>query len=420
MHIVELRASNVLRLRAVAIRPTGNMVILKGRNAQGKSSVLESITMALRGKRSVPQEPVRHGTRKAETVLDLGELIVEQVITAKGVQLTVKGKDGIEKASPQTLLDKLCQAVSFDPFAFSRMEPKKQDALLKELVGVDFSDIDVERAKLYAKRTDINKELVRLDAQLDQMTHHADAPKELVDVAALSGKIDAYQAALASRARATAPIDKLRAKFDAASERIDRLERELQDASNEALALRKQVDLATAELPPEPESIDPVREELRTAEEKNAKVRANADYTKVEKAAQETAAESEKLSANIETLDQKKAERLAAAKFPVDGLAFDEVGPTFKGVPLAQASQAERLRVSVAIGAALNPRLRILLVREGAFLDEESLRLLAEFAKETDSQIWLETVHSNDPSAICIEDGSVLESPPAAVVNGEA
>jgi hypothetical protein len=91
----------------------------------------------------------------------------------------------------------------------------------------------------------------------------------------------------------------------------------------------------------------------------------------------------------------------------VPGLALGESGPTFNGVPLSQASGAERLRVSVAIGLALNPRLRVLLVRDASLLDENSLRLVAEMAQDAGAQVWLERVGDGDPGAVIIADGQV-------------
>ena len=38
MHILRLQASNFMRLKAVEITPDGNMVVIGGRNAAGKSA----------------------------------------------------------------------------------------------------------------------------------------------------------------------------------------------------------------------------------------------------------------------------------------------------------------------------------------------------------------------------------------------
>ena len=49
MKIIELQAENVKRLKAVDITPDGTLQIIGGRNAQGKSAVLDSIWLALGG-----------------------------------------------------------------------------------------------------------------------------------------------------------------------------------------------------------------------------------------------------------------------------------------------------------------------------------------------------------------------------------
>ena len=63
--IVSLRAENIKRLRAVEITPAGHLVEITGRNGQGKTSVLDSIEMALAGKRSIPTRPIRDGAEEA-------------------------------------------------------------------------------------------------------------------------------------------------------------------------------------------------------------------------------------------------------------------------------------------------------------------------------------------------------------------
>ena len=109
-------------------------------------------------------------------------------------------------------------------------------------------------------------------------------------------------------------------------------------------------------------------------------------------------------------IDLEKEGRVARAIFPVPGLAFGHDGLLLEGVPFEQASQAEQIRVSVAMGAALHPQLRVLLVRDGSLLDERSLALLGELAAERDLQVWLERVGEaggaeSTGDTLCIEDG---------------
>ena len=78
MRIVELYAENVKRLRAVSITPDPTVQVIGGRNAQGKSSVLDAIWLALGGgqaSRAITRL-VRDGEDHATVALDLGDLRV--------------------------------------------------------------------------------------------------------------------------------------------------------------------------------------------------------------------------------------------------------------------------------------------------------------------------------------------------------
>lgn len=84
MKIIKLQSENVKKLKAVEITPDGNLVVIGGNNAQGKTSVLDSITMSLAGKSAIPAQPIRTGEDKARVVCELDDLIVTRTFTAAG------------------------------------------------------------------------------------------------------------------------------------------------------------------------------------------------------------------------------------------------------------------------------------------------------------------------------------------------
>jgi hypothetical protein len=77
-------------------------------------------------------------------------------------------------------------------------------------------------------------------------------------------------------------------------------------------------------------------------------------------------------------------------------------------VPISQASQAQKLRLGVAFGCMLHPRIKIMLLREGASLDSNMLNLLTLLATENHLQVFIERVGKSDEGAILIEDGELL------------
>jgi hypothetical protein len=70
---------------------------------------------------------------------------------------------------------------------------------------------------------------------------------------------------------------------------------------------------------------------------------------------------------------------------------------------------------AVAMGLAANPRLKVLLVRDGSLLDEDSLRLVATMAAEADAQVWLERVGEGAECSVVIEEGHVRGAEPIQV-----
>ncbi|MCR4294647.1 MAG: AAA family ATPase, partial [Elusimicrobia bacterium] len=176
MKIVRLSTENVKRLSAVHITPDGSMVVIGGENGAGKTSVLDSIWYALGGKGALPGQPVRKGEKRAKVTLDLGEMIVVRTITPDGGgSLKVTSKEGATFPSPQTMLDKLVGILSFDPLAFARLPAKEQAETLRKLAGLDFAAQDGQRRTLYEQRTEVNRDVSRLDAQLAGLPFHADA-----------------------------------------------------------------------------------------------------------------------------------------------------------------------------------------------------------------------------------------------------
>ncbi len=102
-----------------------------------------------------------------------------------------------------------------------------------------------------------------------------------------------------------------------------------------------------------------------------------------------------------------KAAAIAGAEMPVPGLSFGDGEVLFDGLPLDQASQAEKIRISVAIAMAANPKLRVLCIRDGSLLDRESLRLLSELIESQDYQCWLEVTDDEGKTGVVIEDGAI-------------
>ena len=420
--IVELRASNVKRLKAVRIRPDGNVITIGGKNAAGKSSVLDSIMYALAGKRAIPDQPIRRGESEAVIELDLGDKIVRRRISAKSDTVSIESKDkSMRFAQPQATLDSWSVGLSFDPLAFKNMKPREQAEQVRAAMGLDFTELDARRANLFAERTDVNRDAKRLESQITGMKHHPDAPVVQVSVAALAEELKRRQGVNHANAASRNAVEAKRQEFAQAQHGIDALAVRLKNLRDEiarveaehdeAVARRKKIEAQGATLASAAAKLVDVDEsevtaQMADAERVNAMVRENLQRGTLEVEHKQLTATADKLTNDLNAIDADKTRQLTAAKFPIPNLTFTADGVFFNDFPFDQASEAEKLRVSVAIGTAQNPELRIMLVRNASLLDADSWALLVKLAEEYDMQLWMEVVSADgEGCSVLIEDG---------------
>ena len=406
--IVALDVQNVQRVRAVHIVPKGSTVILAGQNAQGKTSILDAIEMALGGGKSISERPIRDGANRAQIVVDLGEMVVERTISKGGSTLVVRDADGHVQRSPQTILNDLCNRISFDPLAFSRMDPAKQNELLRDLVGLDFDELEKQREGLYNTRTKTARDAKAARATSEGTLVPGSTPTEPVDVSQLMAQLRDVHTARAAASEHARKVTESERELRAAEAGVESAKLALKQSEQRLMRAKLQRGELTSSAPPAPVDPAELERQITDAQAINRNVDKRKRRDELELEANHLDQQVEELTGMIDDIDRKKQELLAGAKYPVAGLALGETGPLFKGVPLGQASGAERLRVSVGIGLALNPRLRVLLIRDASLLDEQSLGLVASMAAEAGAQVWLERVGTGDPTAVIISDGQVL------------
>ncbi len=503
LRILGLRVSNYKRVVAIDLRPDGRSVLVGGDNAQGKTSLLDSIADALGGAKrgSKTDLALRTGSVKGEVRVDLGDYVVIRTWTPSSDKLVVESPPGSPLKSPQAVLDKLVGDLSFDPLAFARQDAKTQAETLRRISGLDTREIDTRRATAYTERTRINGDVktqraVRdavavppeppapparpsVSGLLDEQTRLRQRVIDLRGIEAAPGEIEraiatvdreiaAATAALAAfgpriaGADAAAisiaqALDKLRAAKLAAPEGVaaavavqiggveslaanvsrflaenvrDRDAADKTKTDGERLRLDQAAELDSArgeaqtafnERQAADARLSEIDAALRDADAATARHeaavraveahrRAMAEWSRLDAEVKRLEAEAARRTETIERCDADKLAAIGAARMPVTGLGIDGDVVTFRGVPFSQASGAEKVRVGMAVGAALNPTLRVILVREGALLDDTSLSTMLANAAERGFQVWVETVGERDAGesvGVVIEDGRV-------------
>lgn len=392
--------------------------------------------------------------------------------------LVVENADGYRTPSPQKMLETYLGALTFDPGAFMRMKAEGQfDQIAGMVPGVDFSDIAKKNASDYARRTEVNRDAKRARSAAESVLvpDSIDAETQPVDEVALTtelagaGKhnasietrkerrgsvqkeIDGGPATLAaleqsindlikaSQDRATADVADAEATIGRLEEEIATWRakiiainksaegREAQYAANGSISIdaeRKHIaslqdTLNNAEPLPEPIDTEELTTRITEARNTNAAIRLRDQRAAHITEAEAHEADADRLTKAMEARDKAKEEAIAAAKLPVPGLSLgqDAKGEgvvLLDGLPLAQASHARKLSTSARIAMAMNTKLRVMLIQEAAFLDEDNMEILSQLAIENDYQIFVERVDSSGKVGFVIEDGHIagVEVPP--------
>ncbi len=231
------------------------------------------------------------------------------------------------------------------------------------------------------------------------------------------------------------------------TEKIAQLKRELGEEKGKLEQLCQSQSKLKSEITSlQDANVQEVREQIAGADAINRKVRSNHEHAKRKQLLDEKQSESISLSAEIQDIDETKAKALSDAKFPIAGLSFaealrlsesidseslrpsaegqpfagdrrsavtastaHEAGVTYNNIPFNQCSSSEQLRVSLVMGLAMNPKLKVILIRDGcrpavnqagSLLDKDNFTMIAEMAAVADAQVWVEKVGEDEDVSI--------------------
>jgi ABC-type branched-subunit amino acid transport system ATPase component len=389
MKIIELRSENVKKVKAIEIIPKDNIVIISGKNGQGKTSVLDSIWYALEGKTSLKDTPmpIRKGEKKAEVTLTLDDFIVTRNWTGNDKSyLKVTNKEGLSYGSPQELLDSFIGKLAFDPLEFAQMKENEQRELLLEVTGLNFDSLDNMAIELREKRRIQGQTVKLLSGERETITIE-NLPGKLISVTSIN---DELQEALI-----------VNTKIDEAIRNKEQAEKEVKRLKN--LIISCEEYLQTNEKIP----IDSLKEKLNDSQEINEQVRAKERNNVADNKLFEAQKVYDEFTEKIEDIAKEKETALSTAKMPITGLSISETGVIYNDIPFGQLSSSEQLKVSLAIAMALNPKLKVIRITDGSLLDDDSMEIIRKLAEKKDYQVWLEKVDGTGKIGFYIEEGEV-------------
>lgn len=400
--ITSFEAENVKRVKAVTIIPAADgLTVIGGRNAQGKTSVLDAIAWALGGDKFRPGHPQRDGSvlpPRLRVLLSNG-LVVER--RGKNSELYVTDPSG--RKAGQTLLNSFVEQLALDLPKFMAASGREKAQTLLRIIGLGEQVEELERRgkTLYNERLALGRIADQKAKFAKEMTFYPNVPEEPLSAAELIAQQQDILARNGENQRKRQRRDELKRTLDTAeaqlaelTRRCEQLREDYRIASTDAADL---LDQSTAEL----------EENIRTIEQTNAKVRANLDKARAEADAQKLADEYAALTAQIEDVQREKLALLNGADMPLPGLSVTDGELTYNGQPWDCMSSSEQLIAATSIVRRLNPECGFVLLDRLEAMDTDTLAAFGRWLEGEGLQAIATRVSTGGECQIIIEDGEV-------------
>lgn len=400
--ITSFEAENVKRVKAVTIIPAADgLTVIGGRNAQGKTSVLDAIAWALGGDKFRPGHPQRDGSvlpPRLRVLLSNG-LVVER--RGKNSELYITDPSG--RKAGQTLLNSFVEQLALDLPKFMAASGREKAQTLLRIIGLGEQVEELERRgkTLYNERLALGRIADQKAKFAKEMTFYPNVPEEPLSAAELIAQQQDILARNGENQRKRQRRDELKRTLDTAeaqlaelTRRCEQLREDYRIASTDAADL---LDQSTAEL----------EENIRTIEQTNAKVRANLDKARAEADAQKLADEYAALTAQIEDVQREKLALLNGADMPLPGLSVTDGELTYNGQPWDCMSSSEQLIAATSIVRRLNPECGFVLLDRLEAMDTYTLAAFGRWLEGEGLQAIATRVSTGGECQIIIEDGEV-------------
>ena len=407
MKINQLEIDDVKRIKAVKLMPTkSGLTIIGGKNNQGKTSVLDSITWALGGEDYRPSNPAREGSATMpylRVVLDNG-VVVER----KGKNSSLKVTDPSGKQAGQQLLNSFISKLALDLPKFLESSDKEKAETLLNIIGVgpQLKVLEQKEKEIYNERLTVGRIADQKKKFAEEQPYFPEAPEEPVSASELIRQQQEILARNGQREMWAREHDRIMEQIMNQNAHIDNLKRELADAKVllEDL-LRKKMESEKTPEEMKMESTAELEANIRGIDEINRKVSANLDKDKALEDAKAYTDQYTALSEELDSVRTQKMDLLKGADLPLPGLSVTDGKLTYNGQFWDNMSGSDQLMVSTAIIRKLNPECGFVLVDKLEQMDLDTLNGFGAWAEKEGLQIIGTRVSTGDECSIIIEDG---------------
>ena len=400
------------------------MNLVSGKNGAGKSSLIEAIIDAIKGKKEMgkmPQKKIKKGKDKAviEVTLEDGDdsLLIKRTITQKDVYLKAERTDG--KPVSQTDLDRLLDSSTINISKMLGLGPKDQIDFVKRVAGIDTSKVEAEYKEKYAIRTGLNrtlKDATTLEGESEcektEPVSVSDLLTEIEEANSVNRQIDEHEKTMEAD---DAKIRTMELRDEELAQEIAKYEDIIDNLNHQRTSLADSISEATTiakvnakkEMP---ERVDtaPLLKKVADAEEENKKANAYEQYVNATAAVKKAQAAVDKINGEMAALLKERESIIANGKLPFKNIDLNkELGLTVGGIPLNEMSSAEQIKIMSRVYIESKPELHVIYIKDGSLLDPDTLKELSEMSDLKDYQFLVEVVGEQEGS-IVMREGNVI------------
>jgi len=402
--ITTFEAEAVKRIKCVELTPKpSGLTVIGGKNAQGKTSILDAIAFTLGGNKFKPSN-IKNNTLGTEPYIKVtlsNGLIVERKGRASALKITSPDTD---KAG-QAILNEFIEELALNLPKFISATSKEKTKILLNIIGAEKDLLQLEdlEKEVYTDRAYHKKQLNEEVIILEEAPQHKDVPEELIELDPLLKEINQADTQRRKKEDNDHLIDNIEKDIQSKQQQISALEQQLKQQENDLENIKQfSKDIVI-------QDIDSIKKQLEEFEALNNKIKENILHKEKENTLKKSEEIVEAIEKNLKEIREKKQSLLSSANLPLPDLSINNGELIYKGQQWDCMSGVEQLIVATSIVKSLNPLCGFVLLDKLEQMDIETLQDFGAWAKEQGLQIIATRVSTGKECSVIIEDGTDKE-----------
>lgn len=386
----------------------GKSVYLRGDNAQGKSSFIQAIEIALGNAKAVPDN--MGGEGQVFTTID-GQPYTFAFATKKGkVELSVTLPDGL-KETKKGVIGGIVGAINFDINEFikkseSKVGRREQVEEYLKMLPQDFVDgitaFEKKAKALYDDRTEIGRKIETLKGFIKESKLFGDDLKlKPVDVSELQADLEKINAQNAKIKEVNQRFSDRAAKIEANRDKIEALKKEIVELERVTIIEEStQGEAAKWIEKHQPIDASATIAAMTNASETNVKAAQAEEHNKKLAQLEMFQEDYNELTVQYETNKQAISDAIKDFDSPVEGLTFDADQLIYNGTPVTNQNlcDSEIIELGIKMKNAFNPNLGLMFVENSNLIGGARFKSILDYAKKYDLQLFMEEVIRGEES----------------------